>query len=516
MITKTCKLKLYLIEDNKELREEKYNLLSNMAREARIVRNDTIKRCVFFNYINNMPDMVVDLYGPRKVHSKQKSYYHTYSTFLTSTKPEVKYLTETQVSELQTAVEKKFKNEISKYTRCERAYPIFKDYSLIIKSKNSEIKLIDNKYEFYPVILRNKGFVFGFTNIEKDKSIKTIVDRILDSTYKMGDSKIAKNDRDGFWYLFLTYNFNPDEKILDPEIVCGCDLGWVIPIYCGLKDGYNRASIGNSKEIQRFRTQIKNRRKNMQKNIHAISGHGYRRKLEALNSLSKKESNFAQTYNHRMSKEVIDFCIKNNAGTIHLEYLTKEVKKNSFLTEYWSYFQLQEMIQNKAKENGIIVRWVDPAYTSQTCPKCGHVSRENRPEQSKFRCVSCGWPNENNEEKKNNYINADYVASINISRSKGYSKNEIKEIIEEKNNEIKIKKKEAKKTKKSKKYGNNVVIAPFSQVSKYTSLEAVKLQSSDGRNSEIIGKMTEPTLSTDCAHELAQNTHMQQMRGERG
>ena len=46
---------------------------------------------------------------------------------------------------------------------------------------------------------------------------------------------------------------------------------------------------------------------------------------------------------------------------------------------------------------------VPPQYTSQTCPCCGHVSKDNRQTQAKFQCVECGF-----EE------NADLVGAINI------------------------------------------------------------------------------------------------------
>ena len=36
------------------------------------------------------------------------------------------------------------------------------------------------------------------------------------------------------------------------------------------------------------------------------------------------------------------------------------------------------------------VRAVNPAYTSQTCPCCGHVSPANRPARAVFRCIQCG------------------------------------------------------------------------------------------------------------------------------
>ena len=33
---------------------------------------------------------------------------------------------------------------------------------------------------------------------------------------------------------------------------------------------------------------------------------------------------------------------------------------------------------------------INPAYTSQACSACGHISKENRTSQAVFKCVACG------------------------------------------------------------------------------------------------------------------------------
>jgi transposase len=53
----------------------------------------------------------------------------------------------------------------------------------------------------------------------------------------------------------------------------------------------------------------------------------------------------------------------------------------------------------------VVVAIVDPRHTSQSCPECGFVSRSNRPSQSVFSCVSCGYS-----------APADTVAAVNIGR----------------------------------------------------------------------------------------------------
>lgn len=70
----------------------------------------------------------------------------------------------------------------------------------------------------------------------------------------------------------------------------------------------------------------------------------------------------------------------------------------------WSYYDLQQKIEYKAKEQGMKVVYIRPEYTSQRCSACGYISKENRPDQATFLCVKCGFKE-----------NADYNASQNIS-----------------------------------------------------------------------------------------------------
>jgi transposase len=50
------------------------------------------------------------------------------------------------------------------------------------------------------------------------------------------------------------------------------------------------------------------------------------------------------------------------------------------------------------------VERVPPAYTSQRCSACGHVDRDSRESQARFRCTACGYA-----------ANADVNAARNIA-----------------------------------------------------------------------------------------------------
>ena len=110
--------------------------------------------------------------------------------------------------------------------------------------------------------------------------------------------------------------------------------------------------------------------------------------------------------NHTLSKQIIEIALKNNCGTINIEDLENigKKEKNSFVLRNWSYFELQQMIQYKAKISSIVVNKVEPRYSSQRCSECGFIHEENRKTQSEFECISCGFTD-----------NADYNGSKNIS-----------------------------------------------------------------------------------------------------
>ena len=72
----------------------------------------------------------------------------------------------------------------------------------------------------------------------------------------------------------------------------------------------------------------------------------------------------------------------------------------------WAFARLTGRIEDKARDAGIPVRFVNPAYTSRTCHGCGHIGSRNS--QAQFRCANpeC-WVTE---------YQADINASVNIAR----------------------------------------------------------------------------------------------------
>lgn len=256
-----------------------------------------------------------------------------------------------------------------------------------------------------------------FLRFGRDKSNNRIlVERIMSGGYKASDSSIQIDGNKIFLLLCVDIPF--EQPKLNPEICVGVDLGISIPVYCGLSEGYERLSLGSAQDFQKVRLRMQMQKRRLQGALKISNGgHGRKKKMKALENSRSNESNWVKTYNHNISAQVINFAKKNNAGVIKLEFLEGfgEEEKNKFILRNWSYFQLQTMIEYKAKKFGISIVYVDPYHTSQTCSCCGNYEDGQRLSQSQFLCKNPDCSNKENGENK--IVNADYNASLNIAKS---------------------------------------------------------------------------------------------------
>lgn len=259
-----------------------------------------------------------------------------------------------------------------------------------------------------------KKIVFKCRFGEDRSNNREIVNRIISGEYKASDSKIQiKRNR-----IFLLLSVNLPEKIhvLDENKILGVDLGIKYPAYIATNTGFFRESIGHMDDFFKTRTMLQNRKQRLQKALSLASGgKGRMKKLKALDQYAEKERNFVKTYNHQVSARIVQQAVNERCKTINLEFLkgfSKEHKESRILRN-WSYYELQQMIEYKAKMNGINVAYIDPYHTSQTCSECGNHEDGQRLTQEKFVCKNCNFE-----------ANADYNASRNIAKSTKYISDE--------------------------------------------------------------------------------------------
>lgn len=313
------------------------------------------------------------------------------------------------------------KNGLAKGERCITNYKrdnplITRGRSLVFYSNlennkdNLENKFLKGDFEVYLSWVNKILFKVDIGRPQKSNELRHTLKNVLKGYYKIAESYIQIDDKK----IILNLSIEVKEKQieLDNNTVIGVDLGIAIPAVCALNNkDYIRKSIGSAKDFLKVKTKIQNQLTQSKKIMKFTSGgHGRTKKLKGLERFTKKEKNFTKTYNHMVSKQIIDFAIKNKAKYINIE----DLSENSFddkILRNWSYYQLQTFIEYKAKLNGIEVRKIDPVYTSQTCSKCGNLEEGQRVTQSSFKCKKCGYE-----------INADFNAARNISISTNYTK----------------------------------------------------------------------------------------------
>ena len=115
--------------------------------------------------------------------------------------------------------------------------------------------------------------------------------------------------------------------------------------------------------------------------------------------------------NHCISKALVE---SNPKGTLfvledlsNVRKATERVRrKDRYVSVSWSYFDLEQKLMYKAQMHGQKIIKVNPAYTSQTCPKCGHVHKGNRDKSRHiFKCLNCGYQS-----------NDDRIGAMNLYR----------------------------------------------------------------------------------------------------
>jgi putative transposase len=198
--------------------------------------------------------------------------------------------------------------------------------------------------------------------------------------------------------FFLSATCEVDEPTpVDVEGVLGIDLG-VTNIAVDSDGQVHSASHINN---------VRHRHRRLRAKLQAKGTRSAKRKLK---SLSGRERRFAKDTNHHIGKKLVAKA-KDTNRAIALEDLggireRVTVRRAQRATLHsWSFFQLRSFVAYKAKQVGVPVFLVDPRNTSRTCPACGHIDKANRPSQSKFSCVVCGFAGL-----------ADHIAAVNIGR----------------------------------------------------------------------------------------------------
>lgn len=216
---------------------------------------------------------------------------------------------------------------------------------------------------------------------------------LVDPQWEIGGADLVW--RRGVYYLHVTQSKDAPSITETPDAI-GVDLGIV--------------NVATDSTGERFtRARVREVRNRYGKRRAALQRVGTRSAKRRLKQMSGREQRFMKDVNHTISTALVKKAVVSRKA-LALEDLTgirdrtMVRREDRYERHSWAFYQLRMYISYKAAWAGVQVRFVDPAYTSQTCSQCGHCERANRQSQASFQCRQCGC-----------CLNADINAAINIS-----------------------------------------------------------------------------------------------------
>lgn len=209
---------------------------------------------------------------------------------------------------------------------------------------------------------------------------------------RQGESDLVL--RDGKWFLIATIDITEPE-VFEPVDFIGVDRGIINLATTSDGDNHQGRRLGRYRRWQaRKRAEIQAKKT--------------RSAAQLLKKRAKKEARHATHINHKVAKTVVAVAQRTERG-VALEELSGIRERVTVPRDQrarlssWPFHQLGEFIAYKARRSGVPFIEVDPAHTSQRCPRCGHTERANRRTRDHFQCRRCGLAGP-----------ADHVAGVNV------------------------------------------------------------------------------------------------------
>lgn len=304
-------------------------------------------------------------------------------------------------------------------------YQVRRDYNLPSQMAQSAMRNVissyrtihatNEKWSIKPTFRRSKmDYVwnrdYSINKTTGDFSINTIDGRIKISTCWTGNEKFSSQEKYGTatvqykrgkWILHLPVDIDVEDVSLDDiSNIVGVDMG--INFLATSYDSKGKTTFYKGREIKDRRAQYKRLRSELQsKNT--------RSSKKRLASIGSRENRWINDVNHCIAKALVNDAGKNSL--IVLEDLTgirsateRFCKKDRYVSASWAFYDLRQKIEYKARLNECLTVAVDPAYTSQKCPKCGYTSKKNRNKKKHvFCCKKCSYTS-----------NDDRIAAMNL------------------------------------------------------------------------------------------------------
>ena len=209
----------------------------------------------------------------------------------------------------------------------------------------------------------------------------------LDGTWKFGLAKLLKSS--GKWYLYISATkevTNFDKQTV--KHVVGIDRG--LRFLATSYDEQGKTAFFDGQAIMRKRAKYQKLRATLQ-------AKGTKSAKRRLKKLSGRENRWISDVNHCLSKTLVQkygantlFVLENlNGVSFERTDLPKALRNQN---KSWAFYQLEQFLTYKAHLHNSEVVEVSAKYTSQRCPKCGVIKKDNRHhEKHEYHCTNCGY-----------------------------------------------------------------------------------------------------------------------------
>lgn len=210
----------------------------------------------------------------------------------------------------------------------------------------------------------------------------------LDGSWSLGTAKLV--ELKGLWYLHI-----PVTKAVEDfhkenvRHVVGIDRG--LRFLTVSYDEQGKTEFVSGKKIAAKRHKFQEVRRQLQSK-------GTKSAKRRLKAISGRENRWMSDVNHQISKTLVEkygkdtlFVLEDLTGVNFEESNLSRTAKQNYDLRSWSFYQLEQFLTYKTHENRSEVLKISAKYTSQHCPKCGTIHKENRNHHKHLYSCQCGY-----------------------------------------------------------------------------------------------------------------------------
>ena len=269
------------------------------------------------------------------------------------------------------------------YKKPQLALPASRSYSFIDDFSKVSINSLDGRIKL----------PFKLTAYQK---------RLLtDKTWKRGNARLVQTGNK--WFLHVSFT----KPIFEKDI---SQYSNIIGIDAGLRKIMTIYDVKTKKTRFKSGQFVKKKRQNYVKKRQSLQSKNTKSAKRRLKRLSKRENRWMTDVNHCLSKTLVSenpdtLIVVEDLTNVTFDTVRNRKKENRYEHHSWAFYQLQQDIAYKVREHGSLLIKINPAYTSQRCPRCGVIRKENRNNAAHcYHCKNCHYKS-----------NDDRVAAINIA-----------------------------------------------------------------------------------------------------